>query len=120
MQAFVQQERAGSRTSEVDFEANLADDDGRRCGCGVYTRCEMAGAGLLTTGEAAALIGSSRQHVVDLCDRDDLHSVRVGAHRRIDRGEVDRYLAARGTAVDVSHGLQLWLCRAQAGRITTN
>jgi excisionase family DNA binding protein len=75
---------------------------------------------LLSTGEVAALIGSSRQHVVDLCDRGELRCVRLGAHRRIDRAEVERHLSARGADVDVSHGVQLWLCRAQAGRLATN
>lgn len=48
---------------------------------------------LLSTGEVAALLGVSRQHVVDLCDRGDLNFVRVGSHRRVPRSELDRLLA---------------------------
>ncbi|GAA4629208.1 MULTISPECIES: helix-turn-helix domain-containing protein [Cellulomonas] len=45
---------------------------------------------LLTTGEVAKLLGVSRQHVVDLCDRGDLEYVTTGSHRRIRRAEVER------------------------------
>lgn len=44
---------------------------------------------LLTTGEAARILGSSRQHVVDLCDRGDLPFVTVGTHRRVRRADVE-------------------------------
>lgn len=44
---------------------------------------------LLTTGEAATLLNSSRQHIVDLCDRGELPFVTVGRHRRVRRGDVD-------------------------------
>ncbi len=43
---------------------------------------------LLTTGEAAALLGSSRQHVVNLIERGDLAAIRIGAHRRVRRGDL--------------------------------
>ncbi|NRQ49203.1 helix-turn-helix domain-containing protein [Aeromicrobium stalagmiti] len=45
---------------------------------------------LLKTGEVAEMLGVSRQHVVNLADRGDVASVRVGSHRRIPRSEVDR------------------------------
>ncbi|WP_147287746.1 helix-turn-helix domain-containing protein, partial [Kytococcus sedentarius] len=38
---------------------------------------------LLKTGRVAEILGVSRQHVVDLCDRGDLPSIRIGAHRRV-------------------------------------
>jgi len=49
----------------------------------------------LTTGEAAEILGDSRQHVVDLCERGDLACSKPGAHRRIRRSEVAR-LASPG------------------------
>ncbi len=45
---------------------------------------------LLKTGEVAEILGVSRQHVVNLADRGDVASVKVGAHRRIPRAEVER------------------------------
>ena len=45
----------------------------------------------LTTGEAGALLGVSRQHVVNLCSRGDLPFEFVGAHRRIRRADLERY-----------------------------
>ena len=41
------------------------------------------GSGLLTTGEVAKLLGTSRQQVVNLCERGDLPFVMVGKHRRV-------------------------------------
>jgi excisionase family DNA binding protein len=38
---------------------------------------------LISTGAAAAVLGTSRQHVVDLCQRGDLPFLSVGTHRRI-------------------------------------
>ena len=51
---------------------------------------------LLRTGEAADLLGCSRQHVVDLCERGTLPSTRVGSHRRVRLADV--LLVAAGTA----------------------
>ncbi len=44
---------------------------------------------LLTTGEAAALLNSSRQHVVDLCERGELPFTTVRTHRRVRRADVE-------------------------------
>ena len=44
---------------------------------------------LLTTGEAAQLLGASRQHVVNLCNLGDLPYVMVGRHRRVQRRDVE-------------------------------
>src|SRR5262245_53015804 len=52
---------------------------------------------MLKTGEVARLLGVSRQHVVDLCDRGEMQHVRVGTHRRVPRVEVDRILGQRLT-----------------------
>jgi excisionase family DNA binding protein len=43
----------------------------------------------LTTGEAATLLNSSRQHVVDLCDRGELPFTTIGKHRRVLRSDVE-------------------------------
>ncbi|MGH3537959.1 MAG: helix-turn-helix domain-containing protein [Pseudonocardiaceae bacterium] len=48
---------------------------------------------LLSTGEVARLLGSSRQHVVDMCTRSELPFLWVGRHRRIERSDIDRLLA---------------------------
>ncbi|MGH3525053.1 MAG: helix-turn-helix domain-containing protein, partial [Mycobacterium sp.] len=37
---------------------------------------------LLKTGEVAQLLGVSRQHVANLCDRGEIACVYVGTHRR--------------------------------------
>jgi excisionase family DNA binding protein len=49
---------------------------------------EVAADLLLTTGEAAALLGSSRQHVVDLCTSGRLPYQVVGSHRRLRRSDL--------------------------------
>ncbi|MEA2025318.1 MAG: excisionase family DNA-binding protein, partial [Chloroflexota bacterium] len=43
---------------------------------------------LLTTGQAAMLLGTTRQHVVDLCSRGVLPFAMVGTHRRVRRDDV--------------------------------
>jgi excisionase family DNA binding protein len=53
------------RTSTYDI---IIADDGNR---------------LLSTGEAAKILNSSRQHVIDLCDRGELPFVTIGTHRRV-------------------------------------
>jgi excisionase family DNA binding protein len=69
---------------------------------------------LLSTGEAARLLGVSRQHVVDLCSRGDLPFVSVGTHRRIRRSDVEAFL---GTELTREAERSLWLHRAIAGRL---
>jgi excisionase family DNA binding protein len=74
---------------------------------------------LVTTGQAAALLGCSRQHVVDLCDRGVLPSLTVGTHRRVRRSDVER-LGRGGMGEHVPRPEQvrsLWLHRAVAGRL---
>jgi len=67
---------------------------------------------LLSTGEVAGLLGVSRQHVVDLCDRGDLIFVRVGSHRRVPRFELDRLLAGvREGNLTRDQERSLWLHR---------
>lgn len=74
---------------------------------------------LLTTGQAAALLACSRQHVVDLCQRGALASRTVGAHRRVARADVEAFAGApRGLAARRPEQTRsLWLHRAVAGRL---
>src|SRR3954454_2508068 len=69
---------------------------------------------LLTTSEAAKLLRSSRQHVVDLCERGLLPYIKVGAHRRVSRADVDAMLRPELTRDQLK---ALWLHRAVAGRL---
>lgn len=68
----------------------------------------------IRTGEAAELLGVSRQHVVDLVERGTLSALRPGRHRRLDRAEVER-LARGGERREERRSL--WLHRAVAGRV---
>ncbi|WP_343709306.1 helix-turn-helix domain-containing protein [Mycobacterium sp.] len=52
---------------------------------------------MLKTGEVARMLGVSRQHVANLCDRGEIEHVRVGTHRRVPRREVDRLMGTRLT-----------------------
>jgi excisionase family DNA binding protein len=72
---------------------------------------------LLTTGETATLLGSSRQHVVDLCERGALPCIKAGTHRRIRRRDVDAILSPLLTRDQLK---ALWLHRAVAGRLVMN
>jgi excisionase family DNA binding protein len=74
---------------------------------------------LLTTGEAARLLNSSRQHVVDLCDRGDLPFTTVGTHRRVRRADVEA-LRTRTRRLSRDEQRSLWLAYAIAGRIVTD
>lgn len=48
---------------------------------------------LFTTGEAARRLGSSRQHVVDLCNKGLLPFTVVNRHRRIRAADLDAFAA---------------------------
>lgn len=77
---------------------------------------EQTASELLTTGEAARLLNSSRQHVVDLCDRGELEFVTTGTHRRIRRGDLE-VLRTRTQKMTRDQRRSLWLSYAVAGRI---
>jgi len=83
----------------------------------VLTQAE--GDDLLTTGEAASLLGTSRQHVVDLCNAGNLPYRVAGKHRRISRHDVEalRTGSARLTRDQLR---SLWLAHAIAARLVEN
>lgn len=62
---------------------------------------------MLTTGEAAEILGVSRQHVVNLSNRGAITSIRVGAHRRIPLSEVERLLQGTGLTPEREKSLRL-------------
>jgi excisionase family DNA binding protein len=72
---------------------------------------------LLSTGQAAQLLGVSRQHVVDLCAKGALRHIKVGTHRRVRRGDVAAFLA-EGLSREAERSL--WLHRAVGGRLVLN
>src|SRR6185312_10140439 len=57
-----------------------------------YSQGMATSSGPLTTGEVAKLLGTSRQQVVNLCERGDLPFVMVGKHRRVERNAVEALL----------------------------
>ena len=72
---------------------------------------------LVTTGQAAILLRSSRAHVVDLCLRGLLPFVRVGGQRRIRRDDVEALIQP---SLDRDQLESLWLHRALAGKVVAN
>lgn len=74
---------------------------------------------LLTTGEAAKLLNSSRQHVVDLCERGDLAFTTIGTHRRIRRSDVEAH-RTRTSHMSRDQRRSLWLSHAVAGEIAND
>jgi len=71
---------------------------------------------LLTTGEAAELLGTSRQHVVNLCNSGDLPFTTVGQHRRVSRHDVEA-LRTRTQRLTRDQLRSLWLSCAVAGHV---
>ena len=78
----------------------------------------MTGSELLTTREAAEILGCSRQHVVDLCDAGRLPYARIGTHRRIRRSDVEALTPARTLRREALRSL--WLHRAVAGKFVAD
>lgn len=71
---------------------------------------------LLSTGQAAALLGASRQHVVDLCTRGYLPFEIVGTHRRVRRSDVEEF-QSRTTRMTRDQRRSLWLGHAVAAAV---
>lgn len=64
------------------------------------------------------MLGSSRQHIVDLCTRGLLPHTSTGSHRRVRRSDLERLAAATRTPeLTRDQRRSLWLHRAIAGRI---
>lgn len=76
----------------------------------------VRGDGLLTTGEAARMLGVSRQHVVDLTVRGDLPFESVGTHRRVRLSDVER-LRYGTTRMAADQRRSLRLAHAVAGKL---
>lgn len=74
---------------------------------------------LLSTGEAARVLNSSRQHVVDLCERGDLPFLTVGTHRRVRRVDVES-VRNRTLRLTRDQRRSLWLAFAVSGRIAAD
>jgi excisionase family DNA binding protein len=72
---------------------------------------------LLSIGQTAILLRSSRRHVLDLCARGLLPYVSVGTHRRIRRADVEAFIRP---TLSRSALEQLWLHQAIAGRFVSN
>jgi excisionase family DNA binding protein len=76
---------------------------------------------LLTTGQAALLLGASRQHVVDLCDQGRLPFESIGRHRRVRHSDITalkRHPDTSGLTRDQFRSL--WLHRAVVGKVVAN
>lgn len=78
---------------------------------------DMDTTGLIPTGEAARLLGCSRQHVVDLCDEGKLPVVRKGgSHRYVRRSDV---LTLLGPSLTRNQEQSRWLHAAIAGHLVS-
>ena len=78
-----------------------------------------AGDDLLTTGEAAAILGSTRQHVLDLIRRGDLAAALVGTHHRVRRADVE--MIKQGSMKPTrDQRRSLWLGHAIAGKVVVD
>ena len=76
------------------------------------------GSDLLTTSDAARLIGCSRQHVVDLCTSGQLAYTSTGTHRRIRRADVEAFVrSGDGRLLRPEQRRSLWVGRAMAGKV---
>lgn len=72
---------------------------------------------LMTTGEAAALMACSRQHVVDMCRRGLLPYVRIGSHRRLRREDIEALMRPNLTR---DQERALWLHQVVAAKLVTD
>jgi excisionase family DNA binding protein len=77
---------------------------------------------LIRTGTAARILGTSRQHIVDLCNQGALTCVRAPKQRRLRRSDVEAF--ATGTEahrpLNRDQRQSLWLHSAVAGRVVAD
>lgn len=90
------------------------------CFCG--TLGTMNDRDLIRTGDAATILGSSRQHVVDLCNQGVLTCERSPKQRRLRRSEVEAFASriASGPGLNRDQRQSLWLHGAVAGHLATD
>lgn len=74
---------------------------------------------MIRTGDAARILGSSRQHVVDLCNQGLLSVERTPTQRRLRRSEVEAFARRASSSPQLTRDqLQsLWLHGAVAGHL---
>ncbi len=76
---------------------------------------------LITTGQAAVLLGTTARHVVQLCDRGEVPYTLAGSHRRIRRTDVEalagRAAISRGGPMTDDQQRSLWLGRVAAAQV---
>jgi len=76
----------------------------------------------IRTGDAARILGTSRQHVVDLCSQGLLSCVRRPTQRRLRQTEVQSFAAHRGSRASLNRDERqsLWLHAAVAGHLAAD
>jgi excisionase family DNA binding protein len=77
---------------------------------------------LIRTGEAASILGASRQHVVDLCNQGVLSYVRSPTQRRLRRSEVEAFVGHGAANAPLSRDQRqsVWLHAAVAGHLVAD
>lgn len=77
---------------------------------------------LIRTGTAAQILGSSRQHIVDLCNQGVLTCVRAPKQRRLRRSEVEALSTSTESRPRLNRDQRqsLWLHSAVAGRVVVD
>jgi excisionase family DNA binding protein len=77
---------------------------------------------LIRTGAAAQILGTSRQHIVDLCNQGVLTCVRSPTQRRLRRSEVEALSARTETHRHPNRDQRQsrWLNAAVAGRVVSD
>jgi len=77
---------------------------------------------LISTGAAGTILGTSRQHIVDLCDSGQLPCSWVGSHRRIRADDVVRVKEGQMPAPRLTRDQirSLWLHQAVARQVVVD